>query len=288
MTSPFAQIGRQDRPSRRLGVWRLPARTAVMAIINLTPDSFSDGASVDGRDALRRRVDELIESGADLLDVGAESTRPGAATVEADEQLRRLEPLFDLLPDLPVAVSLDTRSARVAEAGLAAGVEIINDVSAGRADLRMPATVAHAGAVLIAMHSRGTPATMDAMTDYEDLVAEVVAEWRQASTAAITAGMSAADVWFDPGLGFAKTAEQNWRLVRACAEARLVDVPVVIGHSRKRFVAFGEPDPRLRDAASVALAALLAARRVDVVRMHDAAGARRAVEVAQAFLEAAA
>lgn len=259
-----------------------------MGIINLTPDSFSDGALIDGRDALRRRIDELIEAGADLLDFGAESTRPGAVPVAADEQLRRLEPLFDLLPGIPVAVSLDTRSATVAEAGLAAGVEIVNDVSAGRADPSMAVVVAAAGAVMIAMHARGTPTTMDALTDYGDLVAEVVAEWRAAVASAVAAGLPESDVWFDPGLGFAKTVEQNWRLVRACAEARLVDVPVVIGHSRKRFVAFGESDPRRRDAASVALAGLLAVRRIDVLRMHDVAGARRAVEVAQAFLEAAA
>ena len=258
-----------------------------MAIVNLTPDSFSDGGCI-GSAGLRARIDELVAAGADLLDVGAESTRPGAAPVSAAEQLARLAPLLDLLPEIPIPVSIDTQSVAVATAALAAGAEIINDVSGGRREVAMPAAVAAAGGVLIAMHMRGDPQTMDSLAHYEDIAAEVVGEWAAARDAAVSAGLPGPDVWFDPGIGFAKSVEQNWQLLRALAARRPVGVPIVYGISRKRFVAFGEADARRRDAASVALATLLASAGADVLRMHDVAGARRAVDVAMAMTSAVA
>lgn len=287
MGAGLATVGRVCRPSRRLGFWSLPERPAVMAVVNLTPDSFSDGGRV-GPAELRGRLEELAAAGADLLDIGAESTRPGAGDVSADEQCRRLDPLFGCLGDIPLPVSIDTRSARVASLALSAGAEIINDVSAGRADAAMAAVVARSGGVLIAMHMRGTPATMDEFARYDDIRAEVLGEWTEARDSLAAGGMAAADVWFDPGIGFAKTADQNWRLLRTIVASRPVEVPVVVGASRKRFLAFGESDPRRRDAASVALAGLLAAGGVDVLRMHDVAGARRAVDVAMCMGEGAA
>lgn len=282
MSSALATVGRFARASRRLGTWSLPERPAVMAIVNLTPDSFSDGGRTAPVD-LRERVAELIAAGADILDVGAESTRPGAAPVSAAEQLARLAPLFDLLPEISIPVSIDTQSVTVAAAALTAGAEIINDVSGGRRESAMAATVAAAGGVLIAMHMRGDPRTMDSLAQYRDIAAEVVSEWGAARDAAVAAGLPMPDVWFDPGIGLPKSSQQNWQVLRAFVARRPVAVPCVYGISRKSFVAFGEADAQKRDAASVALATLLAAAGVDVLRMHDVAGARRAVDVATAM-----
>ncbi|RMF16590.1 MAG: dihydropteroate synthase [Candidatus Dadabacteria bacterium] len=267
--------------SVRLGSWQLPDdRAAVMGIINLTPDSFSDGGEIAGARALRERIDQLVEAGADLLDVGAESTRPGAEAVSADEQLRRLEPLFSQLDRISVPVSLDTRDARVARVGIEAGVEIVNDVSMGRQDPELARCVQEAGVVLLLMHSRGTPATMDDCADYASPVEDVVREWNIARK---QMGFSAGDsrIWFDPGLGFAKRPEQCWMLLAAIASGQLPrPAPVtVIGASRKRMTAFGARSADQRDPATHAICAKLARPGI-VHRVHDVDGAVQAVQAA--------
>jgi len=255
-----------------------------MAIYNLTPDSFSDGGPLPSRRQVHERAERLIENGADVLDVGAESTRPGAQPVSSDAQLRRLTPLFEVLDEISVPVSIDTRASGVAREAVAAGVEIINDVSGGSHDPEMAAVAATHAGPYIAMHMRGTPETMDAYADYEDVAADVMREWR-ANTAQRLTGIDQARLWFDPGLGFAKNAAQNWTLLRSARALRGAAVVDVWGPSRKRFLGTDDVPARRRDPATHAVVGHLATCGVRVVRVHDPAGARQAIYVADQLRE---
>lgn len=273
--------------SRRLGTWTLPQRTAVMGVLNVTPDSFSDGGHFVGAAALRERLADLVAAGADIIDVGAESTRPGAQPVPAAEQLRRLEPVLAAAADVPVPLSIDTTSAAVARVCLEAGFEIVNDVSTG-ADPDLVMAVAAHGAVLVLMHRRGDAQTMESRAVYGDVVAEVSAELEAARANAVAMGQPAERIWCDPGLGFAKTAAQSWELVRAAERIHALSTVTVWGPSRKRFTDLLGRPPAARDAATHALVAWLAAHRAPVVRVHDVDGARQAIAIAAALAEASA
>lgn len=270
----------------------LGRRTLVQGIVNATPDSFSDGGRHGSAEGAIAHALRLVDDGADLLDVGGESTRPGALEVHADEQRRRVIPVIEALarraPDVPVSV--DTRSAAVARDAAAAGAAIVNDVSGLAHDPEMRATVAELGLPAIVMHMRGTPADMRSRAVYRDVVAEVVAELRAAVSAARAAGVRR--VIADPGIGFAKTPEQGWALVRALpsiVEAFAADgCPVLVGPSRKSFLTTVAPDrpgpdgapvPDLaaRDAATADVSATCAAAGVHIVRVHDVAGVRAAL-----------
>lgn len=243
-----------------------------MAIINLTPDSFSDGGEIRTPEELKERVERLLRSGAELLDVGAESTRPGAAPVPPRIQLQRLKPFFQLLPTIPVPVSVDTRSSLVAEAALKEGVEIINDVSGGRHDPLLPEVVARYGAVALVMHMRGEPRTMDHLAVYRDLFREIEEEWLEAKERFLRAGVREEQIWFDPGIGFAKTPEQSLAILKGI-ERFCRERIVVVGHSRKRVMGWvsGEPDPRKRDPVTAYFSFLLALKGVAVLRVHNPA-----------------
>lgn len=259
-----------------------------MGILNLTPDSFSDGGRWLSPEACRRRIEAMVAGGADLIDVGAESTRPGAEPVGASEQLDRLAAFFEVLEEIPVPVSVDTRSARVAETGVRHGIEIVNDVSAGAADPAMAPLLSAWTGPLIAMHMRGTPRDMTGRTDYARLREDVVCEWRERVGHLTGAGIDPERIWFDPGLGFAKTAEQSWALVRAAGGLGVEgEFPVVYGPSRKRFTDVADRPAIERDPATIAVVTHLCLRGVDVVRVHNPDAAIQARAVAERLMEPA-
>jgi dihydropteroate synthase len=274
-------------------IWRcrdvaldLSARVHVMGIVNVTPDSFSDGGRFLDPGAAVARAEQLLDEGADMVDLGAESTRPGAPAVSDDEQLRRLEPVLRALAERrPAAVvSVDTRRAVVAARALELGARVVNDVSA-LDDPDMAGVVAASGAGLVLMHMRGTPETMQRDTRYDDLVHEVLAQLRERRARALAAGVAAESVVFDPGIGFGKSAEGSLELLARTAELVADGVPVLVGASRKSFLARltgDEGPPAARVAASLAAATLAVAGGARLLRVHDVPETVRAVAVAEA------
>ena len=261
-------------------------RTRVMGVVNVTPDSFSDGGEHAGTAAAVAHGLDLRAQGADLVDVGGESTRPGAQRVTIEEELARVLPVIRALVAEGIIVSVDTSRAEVARAALDAGALMVNDVSAGR-DPDLLALVADAGVAYIAMHSRGPSVDMASRAVYTDVVAEVLVELQQRADAARVAGVAADLLLLDPGLGFAKTAQHNWQLV-AALPAFAALAPLVVGASRKAFLgtllATGPAarPPKGRDGATAALTVLAAQAGAWGVRVHDVASSADAVRVAAA------
>ena len=267
-------------------------RALVMGVVNVTPDSFSDGGRWATTELAVAHGRQLIAQGADLLDVGGESTRPGARRVDLAEEQNRVLPVIRELADAGVAVSVDTIHAATAAAAIEAGAVIVNDVSGGLADPAMAGVLAAAGVVYICQHWRGDPRTMDGLTDYGgDVLAGVEAELRARLDHLADAGLADEQVVIDPGLGFAKTHEQSWRLLAATARLREdLRRPVLIGASRKRFLALALPDdvaadPLARDAATDATTALAAAAGAWAVRVHEVPANRDAVRTASLWKE---
>lgn len=267
-------------------------RALVMGVVNVTPDSFSDGGRWATTELAVAHGRQLIAQGADLLDVGGESTRPGARRVDLAEEQNRVLPVIRELADAGVAVSVDTIHAATAAAAIEAGAVIVNDVSGGLADPAMAGVLAAAGVVYICQHWRGDPRTMDGLTDYGgDVLAGVEAELRARLDHLADAGLADEQVVIDPGLGFAKTHEQSWRLLAATARLREdLRRPVLIGASRKRFLALALPDdvaadPLARDAATAATTALAAAAGAWAVRVHEVPASRDAVRTASLWKE---
>jgi dihydropteroate synthase len=254
-----------------------------MGIVNVTPDSFSDGGRYLDADAAVRHGLALAAAGAAVIDVGGESTRPGAEPVDEDEELRRVLPVVRALAAQgPAPVSVDTTKAAVAEAALGAGAVMVNDVSGGAADRAMLAVVARAGAAYVAMHMRGTPRTMQQHTHYADVVRDVGDELRSCVDRAIDAGVDARALLADPGIGFAKTAEQNVALLRALPQVAVrVGVPLLVGTSRKSFLSriARVDDQAGRDDATLATTVWCFEQGAALVRVHDVAGSQRAVEL---------
>ena len=258
-------------------------RRAVMGIVNVTPDSFSDGGAFFAVDAAIAHGLRLAGVGAAVLDVGGESTRPGAAPVDADEELRRVVPVVRALAaDAGVHVSIDTAKARVAEAAIAAGASIVNDVSGGLADPAMYDVVAAAGAGYVAMHMRGTPRTMQGEAIYDDVVADVGRELRARLDAALGAGVRADGLMADPGIGFAKNGGQNIELLRALPTlAAHTGVPLLVGASRKSFLGalLGDLPVGERDEATLATSVWCFTTGAAMVRVHDVESSVRAAEL---------
>ncbi len=255
----------------------------IMGIVNATGDSFSEGAASAPANAGERAA-ALIGAGADIIDIGGESTRPGADEIAPAEELERVLPVLRRIraqyPTLPISV--DTRHGVTAAAVLAAGADIINDVGMLR-DAEMAAAVARSNAVLVLCHSRGTPLTMNApeWLDYgPDPVATVAGELRNRAAAALEAGVRPERIWYDPGCGFAKTAEQNWELIRRVAELTGLG-PVLVGVSRKSFIGrlTGEPDPLRRLGGTLATELCLARSGVRIIRTHAVRELRDALKV---------
>ncbi len=265
-------------------------RTAVMGVLNVTPDSFSDGGRyLDAQQAIAHGI-ALAEAGADLVDVGGESTRPGATRVPPEQEIARVLPVVTALVDAGVVVSIDTMHAECAAVAVRAGATVVNDVSGGLADPTMHATVAALGVPYVAMHWRGHSAEMAELAHYDDVVAEVVGELSDRVAQARAAGVDSDRIVLDPGLGFAKDADHNWALLRHLDVLAAVGLPVLVGASRKRFLGSlladdpAQPRPVAeRDAATDAVSALAASHGVWAVRVHDVRGSRDAVRVAAAW-----
>ncbi|HVI92672.1 MAG TPA: dihydropteroate synthase [Anaeromyxobacter sp.] len=261
----------------------------VMGIVNATPDSFSDGGLFLDAGAAIAQALRLADEGADLVDVGGESTRPGAAPVPDDEELGRVVPVIAALRAraFPLPISIDTRKAAVARAALDAGADLVNDVS-GLADPSLARVVAEAGAPIVLMHSRGTPEDMQRRAVYGDVVQEVAAELEQALGRAAAAGIPRERTILDPGLGFAKTAEHNLVLLARLGELRALGRPILVGPSRKSFIGriagSAAPGDRLPGTLAAVTAAVVAG--AELVRVHDVAAARQAALVAAAIRDA--
>jgi dihydropteroate synthase len=263
-----------------------------MGVLNVTPDSFSDGGRyLDRDDALAHGL-EMWRRGADLIDVGGESTRPGASRVDAETEIARVLPVIKELSAAGVLISVDTTRARVADAALEAGASVINDVSGGLADSEMARVAARADVPMVLMHWRGHSSDMDSLATYTDVVAQVRDELCRRVDAALAAGLDAAALVLDPGLGFAKRAEHNWELLRRLDSLLALGFPVLVGASRKRFLGtlLADPDgtprpPDGREDATVAISALVAAAGVWGVRVHDVARTLDAVAVVAAMNE---
>ncbi|MFI9452830.1 dihydropteroate synthase [Amycolatopsis sp. NPDC052450] len=267
-----------------------PGRCAVMGILNVTPDSFSDGGRYLGVEQALEHAHEMWARGADLIDVGGESTRPGASRVDADTEISRIMPVIRSLAADGVAMSVDTTRAEVALAAVEAGASVINDVSGGLADPNMAKVAAETGAPYVLMHWRGHSKDMNALASYEDVVADVRAELLSRVDEAVAAGVDQSAIVLDPGLGFAKNAEHDWALLNRLDSLLSLGFPVLVGASRKRFLGRllagkdGKPaPPDGREDATAAVSALAAAAGAWGVRVHEVGASIDAVTVAAAW-----
>ncbi|MEU8872774.1 dihydropteroate synthase [Streptomyces javensis] len=265
-------------------------RCAVMGVVNVTPDSFSDGGQWFDTDLAVKHGLDLVAAGADLVDIGGESTRPGAARVDEAEELRRVIPVVRELAATGAVISVDTMRATVAERAVEAGARLVNDVSGGGADPAMVPMVAAAGVPFVVMHWRGQSIDMNNRAVYADVVGEVVSELRTALERAVTGGIDHERIVVDPGLGFAKDAEHDLALVAHLSALRELGRPLLVAASRKRFLGRvlagdgGSPPPaRERDAATAAVTALAAREGAWAVRVHEVRASADAVRVARAI-----
>ncbi|WP_205683263.1 dihydropteroate synthase [Brevibacterium sp. S111] len=267
--------------------------TKIMGVLNVTPDSFSDGGRYFDHDRAVAHGLELMATGADIIDVGGESTRPGSARVDEAEELRRVVPVVRDLAAAGAVISVDTMRASVARDSLAAGAHIINDVSAGQSDPTMLSVAAETGAPIVLMHWRGYLDQASATFHYEDVVAEVIGELRTRIDEAIAVGVKPENIIVDPGLGFSKNAEHNWQLLAALNEFAALDHRLLVAASRKRFIAslISPDDPKLaqqaaKDQATATISAISAQAGAWAVRVHDPATSAIACKVIAAVAEA--
>jgi len=257
----------------------------IMGVLNVTPDSFSDGGAYASADTAVAAGRRMVDDGADIIDVGGESTRPGAKPVSVMEEIERVIPIVECLTQLGIRVSVDTQKAAVAKAAIAVGAVMINDVSALR-DPEMASVCATAEVEVVLMHMLGTPETMQNSPQYNDVVSEVGSFLAERAAFAESCGIQRNRIWIDPGIGFGKTVEHNLRLIHGTARLTQIGYPVLVGASRKKFlgVITGEEDPGLRLEATLTVHLEAARLGASMVRVHDVAAHRRALAV-QAALE---
>lgn len=261
-------------------------QTYVMGVINVTPDSFSDGGRFTTVDAALRQAETLVEQGAHILDIGGESTRPFSEPVGVEEELRRVAPVVEAVARrFPVPISIDTTKAEVAKAALDSGATVVNDISGLRFDPAMAELAASRGAVVVLMHMKGTPRDMQVAPYYEDVVEEVLGFLRERAAYAKERGIAPERIWIDPGIGFGKRLEDNLALLRHLHRFKELGHPLLVGHSRKSFIGTvtGIEAPEERDVATAAVAALAAAQGADVVRVHNVAMTVQALKMADAI-----
>jgi dihydropteroate synthase len=257
----------------------------IMGVVNVTPDSFSDGGRFLEPSTAIEHAAELVREGADVLDIGGESTRPGAEAVDAEEERRRVVPVLEGLVGVGVPISIDTSKAAVAEAALDAGATWVNDVTALRGDPDLAALCADRRSEVVLMHMLGTPRTMQEDPRYDDVVVEVKAFLAERIEAALAAGIEERRIWVDPGIGFGKTVEHNLELLRRLGELRELGRPIVVGTSRKSFlgkITGREVDERI--GGTIASSVLAVRNRAEAVRVHDVAEMRDALRTTDAVL----
>jgi dihydropteroate synthase len=249
-------------------------RTYIMGVLNVTPDSFSDGGEFQTVENALQQALKMIEAGANIIDIGGQSTRPGALEISLEEELARVIPVITAIRQKSsIPISLDTTRAIVAEKGIAAGADLINDISGGTFDRLLLPTVAKLGVPIILMHIRGNPQTMQSLAHYENLVKEIKEFLQNQVKVALQCGIARENIIIDPGIGFAKTGEQNLELLRELEQFRDLDLPILIGVSRKRFIGqiTGKDDPKERVFGTAAACAIAIAKGADILRVHDVA-----------------
>ena len=269
---------------------RHPHGTFVMGILNVTPESFSDGGMWTDIDSAIQRGYHLLHQGADIIDIGGESSRPGALPLSHEDEWDRIGAVVRALSQAGAAVSVDTYHADTARRAVEAGAVIVNDITGGKGDPAMFATIAALGCAYILQHTRGTPDTMESLANYESVAKEVAAELADSTRQAVAAGVNRSNIIVDPGFGFAKDSDHNWDLAAHLEEIEALGQPILIGVSRKRFleeVSEGT-DPRSRDDATAALSTYFATRGVWGVRVHEVAASRAGIRTADRLRRAGA
>jgi dihydropteroate synthase len=265
----------------------LGKKTLIMGILNVTPDSFSDGGLYSSQQKAVERGLQMVDEGADIIDIGGESTRPGAESIEASVELKRVLPVIEsLVKQVKIPVSIDTTKAKVAKQALVGGAEIVNDISALHADKKMTKTIKDAGAAVILMHMRGKPRNMQkGDLVYDNLMGEITDYLKNSSEKALRAGIEKDCLVIDPGIGFGKTPEDNYKIIKNLSQLKELGMPVMIGTSRKFFigkVTGGEPEQRLEGTAATVAAAIM--NGCHIVRVHDVAAMKKVAAVTDAIV----
>ncbi len=274
-------------------------RPLVMGVLNVTPDSFSDGGQFSAEDDALNHARLLIAAGSNIIDIGGESTRPGAERISIDEEQRRVLRVIERIAQEPsfiasgAKISIDTMNSQTAKAAVGCGAEIINDVSGGLADDNMFAVAAESDAILVISHWRGFSDRMDTLNEYQDIARDVATELAARVEVAIAAGVKREKIVIDPGLGFAKDMQQNWKLVARLDELEKLGLPILVGASRKRFITgmlepdeAGEVSNSRRDLATAVLTALLLQRKLWGIRVHNVLATTDAIDVVEALRNA--
>jgi len=283
-------IGRNEytwKTSRRK--LTLGDKTLIMGILNITPDSFSDGGLFYSQQKAVEHGLQIAAEGADIIDIGGESTRPGAGSVTAGVELKRILPVMEsLVKQVKVPISVDTKKAQVAKLAIAAGAEIVNDISALNGDKKMAKTIKETGAAVVLMHMRGTPQNMqNGNLVYLDIMGEIISYLKKSSETAVKAGIEKDCLVIDPGIGFGKTAEDNYKIIKNLSELKILGMPVMIGTSRKSFIgklSGGGPRQRLEGTAATVAAAIM--NGCHIVRVHDVAAMKKVAAVTDAIVHA--
>ncbi len=251
-------------------------RTYLMGVLNVTPDSFSDGGDFNTTESALAQAENMVKSGVDIIDIGGQSTRPGAAEISLTEELNRVIPVVEMLRQKAdifgsVPISVDTTRAQVAKAAVDAGADIVNDISGATFDSEMLSTVAQLQVPIILMHLRGTPQTMQKLTDYQDLIGEIGDFLESRIAAAVAAGIDKSQIIIDPGIGFAKTYNQNLEILRQLPKFRGLDCPILVGVSRKSFIGqiLNQPEAKQRVWGTAAACTSAIANSADILRVHD-------------------
>ncbi len=268
--------------------YNLSARTHVMGILNCTPDSFSDGGLYETLDQYVFRAEQMAEQGADFIDVGGESTRPGAEEVSSEEETERIVPVIEkICKNIDIPVSADTRKAEVARAAINAGAAMVNDVSGLKFDSQMPDVIVKARVPVIIMHMRATPKTMQNNTEYHDLIGQIIDELKESAALAEKAGISRKNMIIDPGIGFGKKMPDNFRVIKHLKRFSELNCPVLVGLSRKSFLGWALDAPVYdRLAGSIAAAAAAVMNGAHILRVHDVKETVQAVKTADLIVNA--
>ncbi len=247
-------------------------KTYLMGILNVTPDSFSDGGEFNTIEAAKAQAQHLAAAGADIIDIGGQSTRPGAEQISVNEECDRTLPIIAAVRSLlSIPISIDTTRAAVAQKAIAAGADLVNDISGGTFDPDMFSVVAQLGVPMVLMHIRGTPQTMQKLTDYQDFIGEIYQFFETQINAAVAAGILRSHLIIDPGIGFAKTSEQNIEILQKLPMFHDIGLPILVGVSRKSFIGniLNKPDPKDRVWGTAAAACSAVASGADILRVHD-------------------
>ncbi|MBW4664902.1 MAG: dihydropteroate synthase [Chroococcus sp. CMT-3BRIN-NPC107] len=261
-------------------------RTYLMGVVNVTPDSFSDGGEFATPKAALVQAQRLVEAGADIIDIGGQSTRPRAVQISVEEELERVLSVIEVLrKEITIPISVDTTRAVVAKAAVAAGADVVNDISGGTFDPEMLTTVAEVDVTIVLMHLRGTPETMQQMTDYENLLGEIHQFLERQIESATFFGVNASKIIIDPGIGFAKNQQQNLEILRNLGFFKSLHCPILVGASRKSFIGriLDKPDPKERVWGTAAACCAAISTGADILRVHDVAQMRDVCRVADAI-----